>query len=67
VPDEVPPGVDTSVSHSARIWDYWLGGKDNYQVDREVGDRIAELLPDIVIQAREDRKFLGRAVRSPAA
>jgi O-methyltransferase involved in polyketide biosynthesis len=51
------------VSHSARIWDYWLGGTDNYQVDREVGDRISELLPDIVKQAREDRKFLGRAVR----
>ena len=63
MPDEVPPGIDTTVSHSARIWDYWLGGKDNYQVDREVGDRIEELLPDIVKQAREDRRFLGRAVR----
>ena len=63
MPDDAPPGIDTSVSHSARIWDYWLGGKDNYQVDREVGDRISELLPDIVKQAREDRKFLGRAVR----
>jgi hypothetical protein len=51
------------VSHSARIWDYWLGGKDNYPVDREVGDRIAELLPDIVTQARADRMFLGRVVR----
>ena len=63
MPDDVPPGIDTSVSHSARIWDYWLGGTDNYQVDRDVGDRISELLPDIVKQAREDRKFLGRAVR----
>src|SRR5690348_1773971 len=63
VPDEVPPGIDTTVSHSARIWDYWLGGKDNYQVDREVGDRIEEMLPDIVRQAREDRLFLGRVVR----
>jgi O-methyltransferase involved in polyketide biosynthesis len=63
VTDETPPGIDTTVSHSARIWDYWLGGKDNYQVDREVGDRIEELLPDIVKQAREDRRFLGRAVR----
>jgi S-adenosyl methyltransferase len=56
-------GIDTTVSHSARIWDYWLKGKDNYQVDREVGDRIEELLPDIVKQAREDRLFLGRVVR----
>jgi hypothetical protein len=56
-------GIDTTVSHSARIWDYWLKGKDNYQVDREVGDRIEEMLPDIVKQAREDRLFLGRVVR----
>ena len=56
-------GIDTTVSHSARIWDYWLKGKDNYQVDREVGDRIEEMLPDIVRQAREDRLFLGRVVR----
>ena len=56
-------GIDTTVSHSARIWDYWLGGKDNYAVDREVGDRIEEMLPDIVRQAREDRLFLGRVVR----
>ena len=56
-------GIDTTVSHSARIWDYWLRGKDNYAVDREVGDRIEEMLPDIVRQAREDRLFLGRVVR----
>jgi hypothetical protein len=63
-PDLQPsPEIDTTVSHSARIWDYWLGGKDNYPVDREVGDRIAELLPDIVMQARADRVFLGRVVR----
>src|SRR5260370_36090039 len=55
--------IDTTVSHSARIWDYWLGGKDNYPVDREVGDQIAEMLPDIVQQARADRMFLGRGVR----
>jgi len=57
------PEIDTTVSHSARIWDYWLGGQDNYPVDREVGDRIAEMLPNIVTQARADRMFLGRAVR----
>ncbi len=55
--------IDTTVSHSARIWDYWLGGKDNYEVDREVGHRIEEMLPDIVAQARADRLFLGRVVR----
>jgi len=57
------PQIDTSVSHSARIWDYWLGGKDNYPVDRQVGDQIAAMLPDIVKHARADRMFLGRAVR----
>ena len=57
------PEIDTSVSHSARIWDYWLGGKDNYPVDRQVGDQIARMLPDIVRHARADRMFLGRAVR----
>jgi hypothetical protein len=62
-PDAAGTGIDTTVSHSARIWDYWLGGKDNYAVDREVGDRIEEMLPDIVRQAREDRLFLGRVVR----
>ncbi|WP_460364580.1 SAM-dependent methyltransferase [Actinocorallia lasiicapitis] len=56
------PLIDTTVSHSARIWDYWLGGRDNYAVDRELGDQIAAGLPDIVVQARADRLFLGRAV-----
>jgi O-methyltransferase involved in polyketide biosynthesis len=60
---EPSPEIDTAVSHSARIWDYWLGGKDNYPVDRQVGDRIAQILPDIVTQARADRMFLGRVVR----
>ncbi len=55
--------LDTTVSHSARIWNYWLGGKDNYAVDREAGDRVAAMLPIIVEQARADRAFLGRAVR----
>jgi S-adenosyl methyltransferase len=55
--------MDTTVSHSGRIWDYWLGGKDNYPVDREVGDHIAGLMPDVVTQARADRAFLGRVVR----
>jgi O-methyltransferase involved in polyketide biosynthesis len=57
------PVLDTTVSHSARIWNYWLGGKDNYAVDREAGDKVAELLPIIVVQARADRAFLGRAIR----
>jgi hypothetical protein len=55
--------IDTSVSHVARIWNYWLGGKDNYPVDQEVGDRILEMLPDVATLARASRAFLSRAVR----
>ena len=54
--------LDTTVSHSARIWNYWLGGKDNFAVDREAGDKVAAMLPSIVAQARADRAFLGRAI-----
>ncbi|WP_232835301.1 SAM-dependent methyltransferase [Actinocorallia populi] len=60
------PKIDTTRSHSARIWDYWLGGKENYPVDRELGDQIEQILPDIVTQARINRLFLGRAVRYAA-
>jgi hypothetical protein len=55
--------IDTSVPHSARIWNYWLGGKDNYAADREAGDKFMEIYPDIVDVARAVRYFLGRAVR----
>jgi len=51
------------VAHSARIWNYWLGGKDHFAVDRQVGERIRTMYPHIVDLARADRAFLGRAVR----
>ncbi|NBE98445.1 SAM-dependent methyltransferase [Nonomuraea sp. KC401] len=51
------------VPHTARIWNYWLGGKDHFPVDREVGDRVKEIFPVVVELARADRLFLGRAVR----
>jgi hypothetical protein len=66
-PDQPVSEIDTTVSHSARIWNYWLGGKDNYAVDRLAGDKVAEMLPIIVVQARADRAFLGRAIRHLAA
>jgi hypothetical protein len=56
-------GIDTSVPHSARIWNYWLGGKDNYPVDREAGDQYKEIFPGIAVVARTSRGFLTRAVR----
>ncbi|MGN5381607.1 translation initiation factor IF-2 [Streptomyces sp. MUSC 14] len=55
--------INTSQPHTARIWNYWLGGKDNYEVDRAAGDRIRQLHPGIGEYARADRLFLGRAVR----
>jgi S-adenosyl methyltransferase len=61
--DESTPKIDPFVPHSARIWNYWLGGRDNYDSDRQVGDQIAGQFPDIITSARADRAFLGRAVR----
>ena len=55
--------IDTTVPHSARIWNYWLGGKDNYAVDREAGDQYREIFPGIAVVARSSRGFLTRAVR----
>ncbi|MET7606482.1 SAM-dependent methyltransferase [Streptomyces avermitilis] len=55
--------LNTGVAHNARVWNYWLGGKDNYQVDQEVGEQVAAMFPVIRDVARADRAFLGRAVR----
>jgi hypothetical protein len=54
--------LDTSVPQTARIWNYWLGGTDNFAVDRQVGDQIKEAFPQIVDNARASRAFLVRAV-----
>jgi hypothetical protein len=56
------PAIDTSVPHSARVWNYWLGGKDNYAVDRMAGDQVMAIAPDIIRLARDDRAFLRHAV-----
>ncbi|MFG1955283.1 SAM-dependent methyltransferase [Micromonospora sp. NPDC048830] len=55
--------LDVTVPHSARVWNYWLGGKDNFAADRQVGDQVIEVYPAIVDVARHTRAFLGRAVR----
>jgi SAM-dependent methyltransferase len=62
-PREGTPPFDISVAHPARIYDYWLGGKDNFAPDREAGDRIIQLRPEIIPGVRANRRFLGRAVR----
>ena len=61
--DKAATGIDSSVPHSSRIWNYWLGGKDNYAVDRAAGDEFVKVMPDIVLSARQTRAFLKRAVR----
>jgi O-methyltransferase involved in polyketide biosynthesis len=59
---ETSPTFDTTVPQTARIWNYWLGGKDNFAVDREVGDQVQRAFPQIVENARVSRAFLARAV-----
>jgi hypothetical protein len=56
------PKLDTSVPHSARVWNYWLGGKDNYAADRAMGDEILAMVPDMPRIARLQRDFLSRAI-----
>jgi S-adenosyl methyltransferase len=58
----VGSAIDTSVPHSARIWNYWLGGKDNYEIDRMAGDEYAKTFPGIVDVARASRHFLTRSI-----
>ncbi|WP_239309296.1 MULTISPECIES: SAM-dependent methyltransferase [unclassified Frankia] len=60
--DYPPPTFDITKPHSARVWNYWLGGKDYFEVDREYGDRYFEMYPEIVEIARVGRAFLRRAV-----
>ena len=65
--DEGRSKIDTTVPHSARIWNYWLGGKDNYPVDRQAGEQTIAVLPEIVDIARASRQFLARVVHYLAA
>jgi hypothetical protein len=62
-----PPAFDTSVANQARIYDYLLGGKDNYAADREAVDAVIKIAPEMGFTARANRAFLGRAVRYLAA
>lgn len=61
--DDQHPTFDTSVAHISRVYDYWLGGKDNYAADRKAGDAVLEAYPHIAVGVRAQRAFLGRAVR----
>ena len=58
---------DPTKPNIARVWDYWLGGKDNFAADRELAEKMLAVHPVSAQMARENRQFLGRAVRYVAA
>ena len=59
--------IDSTKPNIARVWDYWLGGKDNFAVDRELAEKLLEVHPPSAQMAQENRRFLGRAVSYVAA
>jgi O-methyltransferase involved in polyketide biosynthesis len=62
LPGEVVKPFDPAKPSIARVWDYWLGGKDNFAVDRELAEKMLEINPLAAQMAQENRQFLGRAV-----
>ena len=58
-----PPRIDTSKAHPARVYDWLLGGKDNYEADRALGDAMVAAIPTLPAMARANRAFMERAVR----
>jgi S-adenosyl methyltransferase len=61
------PVFDPLVPHPARVYGYWLGGKDHYQADREAAEEVIRCCPQVVVGARANREFLVRVVRYLAA
>ena len=62
-PGQPPTGIDPNVATAARMYDYWLGGHDNFAADRVAALKLAERVPQVPEMARANRAFLGRAVR----
>jgi len=62
-----PVPIDTTVAHPARVYDYWLGGKDNFAADREAAERVLAVTPGLRYRVRANRAFLARVVRYLAA
>jgi O-methyltransferase involved in polyketide biosynthesis len=60
---EQPPEINTNVAHSARVYDYWLGGKDNFPADRELAELMIQAIPALPAMAAANRAFMRRAVR----
>jgi O-methyltransferase involved in polyketide biosynthesis len=61
-----PPAFDTMVPNVARIYDFMLGGKDNFAADRAAAEKLAKQVPHCALAARQNRDFLGRVVRALA-
>jgi SAM-dependent methyltransferase len=59
----VPANVRTDIAHPARVYDYWLGGKDNFAADRAAGRQVMQVMPEILDTVRGNRRFLVRATR----
>jgi O-methyltransferase involved in polyketide biosynthesis len=60
---QLPNGIDTTVPHPARVYDYWLGGKDNFAADRRAAEAGYEAFPGVLQSVRANRAFLARVVR----
>ncbi|MFG1703333.1 SAM-dependent methyltransferase [Nonomuraea sp. M3C6] len=65
--ERAPQGIDTSKPSVSRVYDYMLGGKDNYEVDRQMARKALEVAPDAPEAAQANREFLARVVRFLAA
>jgi O-methyltransferase involved in polyketide biosynthesis len=63
LPTDLSSDINTNVAHSARVYDYWLGGKDNFPADRELAELMIQAIPDMRAMAAANRAFLSRAVR----
>jgi hypothetical protein len=60
------PGLDTSVANPARVWNYWVGGKDNFAADREAAEKVVAVMPSMPLLAKAGRRFLVDAVHQLA-
>ena len=59
----VPADIRTDIAHPARVYDFWLGGKDNFAADRAAAEQVMQVMPEILDTVRGNRRFLVRAVR----
>lgn len=60
--DSLPADIRTEIPHPARVYDYWLGGKDNFAADRAVAEQVLAVMPEIIDTVRGNRRFLARSV-----